>query len=245
MVLRTVSSIAALGLAAGACGLETTGLLLGGQTGGVNGAGEAGTLGTGGTGGDETGGVATGSGGRSDGATNDAVMIDSGVDNGLVGDAAAASGPDGSIASTSSGGVSQDSGASGIDGPDAGSAVFACGNQLLCALPGQTCCIGSSSGFGQGGVPSTPACENGATCGDPTATALHCAATADCAAPQVCCLSQQSSPATSQCSAQCGSGDIQLCDPSAQTTGCAGRAACMAAQGRGNNQLPAGVGTCG
>jgi hypothetical protein len=246
MVLRMVSSIAAFGLSAGACGLETSGLLFGGQTGGVNEAGEAGTVGSGG---DEAGGVATGSGGRSDGATRDVVMSDRSVDSGLVRDAAAASGPDGSVASTSSGGVSQDSGASGIDGPDGGSAVLACGNQLLCALPGQTCCVGWSNGTGQGGGqgggPSTLACENGATCGDPTATALHCAAAADCAAPQVCCLSQQSSPATSQCNAQCGNGDVQLCDSSAQTTGCGGKAACMAAQGGGNNQLPDGVGTCG
>jgi hypothetical protein len=253
-MLRHAIAAVALGLSTGACGLESSGLLSAGgpsgtSSGSPNGAGGSGNVGVGG---DDAGGTAhpvdSGSG---DGAMRGTGTSGDGAGAGPPGDGAAAtSDADASVSPASSGAISpQDSGPTGVDATisaDAGGAVLACGNQLLCAVPAQTCCVGPSSG-GMGGGPPVLTCENGATCNDPNAAALHCTAAADCAAPQVCCLSQQSTPGTSQCGAQCGNGDLQLCDPNAQSTGCPGGVACRPPNGRGGRtqQLPNGVGACG
>jgi hypothetical protein len=245
MLRQAICAVAALGLSAGACGLETSGLLLVGQRQGVTSAADAGAPGTAS---DAAGGAALALGGPGEGGSIEAGMSDSVADRGGLVDVAPASVPDASVTSSSSGGGSPlDSGSTGVDASDAGGAVFACGAQLLCALPGQTCCAGPGSGNGGGGGSNALTCEDGATCSDPSATALRCTAAVDCAPSQVCCLSQQSSPATAQCSPQCGGGDLQLCDPSARSAGCPAGTACMGpqAQGHGGNQLPNGVGSCG
>jgi hypothetical protein len=254
MLRNAIATAAAIGLSAGACGLDSSGLLsAGGQSGSSSGVGGLGGVGVGA---DATapvadsggGGSAIADGGGGGSAMGDAGTSDVGAGGGPLGEAAAGSAADVSVPiPASSGSMSPpDSGGPASDGAtsaDTGGAVLACGNQLLCAVPGQTCCVAPS---GMGGGPGMLTCENRATCSDPNATALHCTAAADCAAPQVCCLSQQSSPATSQCSPQCGNGDVQLCDPSAQNTGCAGRAMCVPPGGRGGHgPLPNGVGTCG
>jgi hypothetical protein len=153
----------------------------------------------------------------------------------------AQSGPDGSVPSTSSdGALPIDGGFAGIDGPVEAGTLFACGGYLQCESPSQVCCMSSSS---RNKGPNAVTCEDGAVCSDPSATLLRCSSAADCA-PQVCCLSQQSSQPTSQCSAQCNGGGVPLCDPSAQSTGCASGTACTTSQNRGSGPLPSGVGTC-
>ena len=240
-MLRTSLSLAgALGVFATACGLDTSGLVFGwtpstspngpGDADGVNpGVADAGALA-----------LSVDALGRDE--PHDATGPDGAIDIGSeVGPAPFAGGP--ASASSLDAATSQDDGATGLDGPDAAVALFACGIQLRCSLLDQVCCLSSSNQNGSGS--NAPACATGSTCSDPTATLLRCTAAADCAAIEVCCLSQQSSPATSQCSPQCKNGDVQLCDPSAPSTSCGGNATCTVPQGRGTNLLPVGVGTCG
>jgi hypothetical protein len=257
MLRHAIATAAALGLSAGACGLDSSGLLIGGGQ-RTSPSSANGVAGVDAGGNDASATAPAGEGGSGVSASRDAGTSDVAVASSPLGEASARSAEasagsavDGSVPTpASSGSISPpDSGAppasDGATSAEAGSAVLACGNQLLCAVPAQTCCVAPSSGGGGG--PGMLTCENGATCSDPNATALHCTAAADCAATQVCCLSQQSSPATSQCSPHCGGGDVQLCDPSAQNPGCSGMAMCMPSRGGrgGQGPLPNGIGTCG
>jgi hypothetical protein len=245
-MLRRATAAIFLGFAASvaACALETSGMLSPGHD-------DASSDGDAASAGNAADGAASTSPGRSgltDGtsvAADAAVSADrtdgtSGADGGPI-VVSAQSGPDGSVPATSSdGALPMDSGLTGIDGPAEAATLFACGGYLQCASPGQVCCT-SSSTWSNGSNAVT--CEDGAVCSNPNATMLQCSSGADCA-PQVCCLSQQSSQPTSQCSAQCNGGDVQLCDLRAQSTGCASGTACTTSQNRGSPPLPSGVGTC-
>jgi hypothetical protein len=138
-----------------------------------------------------------------------------------------------------------DDGSSPADGPGpdgaaaeaGGSSAIACGN-LTCSVPAQTCCVS----FGNGGVVTS--CANGATCPGTGSTTLRCASSADCTGQSVCCLTQQNNGGVAECSATCGGGDTQLCDPTSPAPGCGHGQQCQAPNG-GAPPLPTGIGTCG
>ena len=234
-MLRCVTAaIVMFGAAAGACGVETSGRLLPGPGDAQSGAGDTARAGPSK---DAAAGAVPGTGDLTGLAVADAGV---GMDGGPI-VTSAQTGPDGGVPSTNTDGtVPMDSGLTGMDGPAEAGAQFACGGSLLCESPGQTCCMSSTN---RNNGSNTFSCEDGAACSDPNATMLRCTSAADCT-PQVCCFSQQSTQPTAQCSVQCKGGDVQLCDPSAQSTGCAPATTCMPSQNRGLGPLPPGIGTC-
>ncbi|MGH7438462.1 MAG: hypothetical protein ACRENE_22480 [Polyangiaceae bacterium] len=229
------AALVMFGAAAGACGVETSGELLPGpvdaQSGGRDAARADPST-------EAAPSAAPGAGALMGPSVADA---DAGTDGGPF-VTSGQGGPDGGVSSTSSdGAVPLDGGLTGMDGSAEAGALFTCGGSLRCESPGQICCVSSTN---RNNGPNAFSCEDGGGCSDPNATMLRCTSAADCT-PQVCCLSQQSTQPTTQCSAQCKGGDVPLCDPSAQSTGCVAATACMPmAQNRGPGPLPPGIGTC-
>ena len=241
MLCRPTSLAVVLSAFAQGCGLETSGLFSDTPRGSLGGPPDAGVVSPGA----EAGGATMPNGSLGQAAANDASLRDSLVGVPFVDSSAGDGQSDASVPAPGNDGASligQDGAATDLNVPDTGSGTFACGPHLLCVLANQVCCVGSSN---RGSGPATGStCEIGAACIDPSAVVLLCTAAANCPAPQVCCLTQQSGLPASQCTAQCSGGDVQLCDLSAPSNGCTGGASCMASQGRASGQLPTGVGIC-
>ena len=147
---------------------------------------------------------------------------------------------DGGASDAASDGAAID-GATVADGPSAAATGprVSCGSST-CKLV-DTCCVYANLNTAQ------YACH--AVCPQPQngdqLSALKCSSTADCLSGEVCCVQRLGSQNVSACSAMpCASSDVQLCDPSAQTTGCQANAPCSS-----NNvsdwKLPGTFGTCG
>lgn len=124
-------------------------------------------------------------------------------------------------------GAAADSGTDAAPGP-------ICGQQP-CAS-GDTCCVASGDAGAQYACASScPTQQNVA--------ALSCTQTSDC--PNgVCCMHQFNNVTSSQCEAQCGSSEVQLCDPSAPDPGCPAAQPCSTSNIQ-DWKLPQSFGTCG
>ena len=128
----------------------------------------------------------------------------------------------------------------GADAP-AEAAPLSCGSSVCESF--ETCCIYTSSSGGQ------PEYQCAGSCPQPQngnqLSSMGCTSSAECPG-QVCCMQRVSGGNVSQCAAQCnvGSGQVQLCDPSAGDAGCPTAEPCST-----NNiadwGLPSGFGTCG
>lgn len=132
--------------------------------------------------------------------------------------------PDGA---SSGAGSSSGAGTSSGVGP-----TLACG-KTTCMPPSQLCCISQNNGQ------SVFTCQNGMTCTDPNDLGLRCTTAADCPMGDVCCFDNNTKIAS--CTATCGDGNTQLCDPKAMRSGCPQGQQCSAG---GGDNLPQNLGTC-
>lgn len=172
-------------------------------------------------------GAASSSGGSSSGGTND--------------------GGDGGGSSSGGGGDG------GVNPPDAGpggdTTKLTCG-ATTCALPAQQCCVADLPGQNNIGYGCAAASDagcprpDGGGGGGGDVTSLKCSGAANCPANTKCCVRSTNGGASSECKADCGNNEAQLCDPNATTTGCPQQDPCSN-DNIGDWGLPNTYATCG
>jgi hypothetical protein len=121
--------------------------------------------------------------------------------------------------------------------PGGNTTALPCGGET-CALPSSMCCVTrNNDNF-------VFSCSSACTRQQAGNAALRCSATANCAAGQVCCANRDDSGTlTSACSPSCERG-LQLCDPSATSTGCPTNRRCSSRDVK-DLGLPESFATCG
>jgi hypothetical protein len=163
---------------------------------------------------------------------------------------------DGSITPTGDSSVTPGDGSTPTGDPDGGTLAdggpggtttsITCGT-TTCALPGQVCCVYDTDGA----QTFTFTCVTGTTCPalpntEDNPPALSCASAANCAATDVCCLTQaQDDSLSSACKPadQCTGDSVVLCDPAQPNVGCQAPDECSSNDIKDWN-LPNGYGFC-
>lgn len=163
--------------------------------------------------------------------------------------------PDGAVVTNAGTPGPLDAGVVADAGPGGNTSSLTCGT-ASCAIPSQVCC----STRAQGGASFQFSCVTGAACPVPDAgpgsgggggrpTTLKCTSNANCAANEVCCITQNNNTTGSSCMTQAACdgapGDTAvLCDPANPAVGCPAADPCSS-DNINDWRLPPGFGTCG
>ena len=167
----------------------------------------------------------------SDAATEDAATIlDSAIDDSAIEDSA--------VDDAEAGDASHKADATApLDGGGEEGGVAHCGN-ISCTGQNKVCCAQ------YGGNVFGPTSCVALSCSGPSDTTMQCAATADCNAGTVCCLTTANHN-IARCAQACAQGDFgQLCDPKAATSGCPAGKTCVEETDHLFIAIPQGQGLC-